>query len=179
MQEERRKFLWALLVGGGGAVALPELVEAAQQTLKVERPFVSANVTHKHEEHIDENTVDRHSQMVVVGANDVKHVETMSMTTHEAATHRRTYVASHVALYQHSTDEQPTHTYVTSATITVRPIAGTKQSEVTIRGISPKGAQAEKKLTVETPSKRVGGDINTEEQMVDAFLRKVREGGKQ
>jgi len=104
MEDERRKFLQGLLALGGGAAILPELVEAAQQTLKVEQPFYSTEVNRQTETRIDERTVDRQSQIVIIGANDVKHVETMLMTSIEGSGYRRQHITTHVALYQHSGD---------------------------------------------------------------------------
>ena len=65
------------------------------------------------------------------GANDVKHVETMLMTSTEGSGYRRQYITTHVALNQHSGDAEPLHTYITAGTTTVRPIEGTKLVEVT------------------------------------------------
>ena len=70
MEDERRKFLQGLLALGGGAAILPELVEAAQQTLKVEQPFYSTEVNRQTETRIDERTVDRQSQIVIIGDFD-------------------------------------------------------------------------------------------------------------
>jgi hypothetical protein len=176
MEDERRKFLQGLLALGGGAAILPELVEAAQQTLKVEQPFYSTEVNRQTETRIDERTVDRQSQIVIIGANDVKHVETMLMTSIEGSGYRRQHITTHVALYQHSGDAEPVHTYITAGTTTVRPIEGTKLVEVTVQGTSPKGVK-EKKFTVEASARLAGGDVTTKEQMLEKFLEKVR-GGK-
>jgi len=177
VEDERRKFLQGLLAMGGGAAMLSEVVEAAQQTIRVERPFHSVEITKQEETRIDEHTVDRHSQFVVFGANDVKHVETMLVTSIEGPTYRRQHITTHVAMYQHSGDAEPAYTYVTSGTTTSRPIEGTKLVEVTVRGVSAKGV-SEKKFTVESPTRLVGGDVTTKEQMLEQFLAKVQ-GAKQ
>ena len=113
---------------------------------------------------------------MIIGANDVKHVETMLMTSIEGSGYRRQHITTHVALYQHSGDAEPVHTYITAGTTTVRPIEGTKLVEVTVQGTSPKGVK-EKKFTVEASARLVGGDVTTKEQMLEKFLEKVR-GGK-
>src|SRR6516165_3750561 len=83
MEDERRKFLQGLLALGGGAAILPELVEAAQSSVKLEKPLVAKIL--KRESIKDEPFIDYHMQMEIVGANGARQVVTSKTTEYEDA----------------------------------------------------------------------------------------------
>src|SRR5215471_11022082 len=81
MEDERRKFLQGLLALGGGAAILPELVEAAQSSVKLEKPLAAKTL--KRESVKDEPFTDYHMQMEIVGANGARQVVTSKTTEYK------------------------------------------------------------------------------------------------
>jgi len=83
MEDERRKFLQGLLALGGGAAVLPELVQAAQSSVKLERP-ITPNIL-KRESTKSDPFVDSQVEVEMVGANGVRQLVTVMGTESDSS----------------------------------------------------------------------------------------------
>ena len=114
MEDERRKFLQGLLALGGGAAILPELVEAAQSSVKLEKPLAARIL--KRESVKDEPFTDYHMQMEIVGANGARQVVTSKTTEYkDALGGRRLWMTIQTDTFENADAKKPISSDVTTS----------------------------------------------------------------
>jgi hypothetical protein len=175
MEDERRKFLLGLLAAGGGAAVLPELVEAAAQTIKVEKPIAARFL--KQEKIQTGDHTDLHAQFEEVGANGTKRVTSSVVTEYNGDPIRRRYISQHIQLFEHANDLKPVHTQILSGFVTVRQI-DPNHADISVTSIDKNGVTVRNLGTVGTPANRRSGENMTPEEIVEEFYMPKARGEK-
>jgi preprotein translocase subunit SecD len=176
MEDERRKFLLGLLALGGGAVALPEIVEAVQTKLNLTRP-IEARFTHQSTVPYGDH-VDLHSQFEEIGANDVKRVTAMVVSEYPGETTRRRHVMQHISLFEHSAHSTPASAHVIAAIITATKLDANHE-QIQVTSVDPKNGVQNRSLgPIATPAVRKTGEGMTPDELIEEFYMPKVRGGK-
>jgi hypothetical protein len=175
MEDERRKFLLGLLAMGGGAAILPELAEAAQSSVKLEKPLTAKIL--KRESTKDEPFTDSHFEMEIVGANGVKQIVTSNSTDYKDATTRRTSMMMQVDTFESADAEKPAGSDVVTMHSVSRKIDSSTE-EITLT-MAMNGKIHTNMVRAQVPAVRMSAEGLTDEQLVEKFfLSKVQGGAK-
>ena len=176
MEDERRKFLQGLLAMGGGAAILPELVEAAQTSVKLEKPLAAKIL--KRESTKDEPFTDYHMQMEIVGANGARQVVTSKTTEYkDTLGGRRIWMAMQMDTFESADAEKPISSDVTTTHSVSRKIDSSTE-EITLT-TAMNGKLYTNTLRAAIPAVRMSAEgLNDEELVEKFFLAKVRGGAK-
>jgi len=176
MEDERRKFLQGLLALGGGAAILPELVEAAQSSVKLEKPLVAKIL--KRESIKDEPFIDYHMQMEIVGANGARQVVTSKTTEYEDALGgRRLWMTIQTDTFENADAEKPISSDVTTSHSVSKKIDSSTEKITLTTAMN--GKIHTNTVTAQVPSVRMSSEGLTDEELVEKFfMSKVRGGAK-
>ena len=175
MEDERRKFLQGLLALGGGAAVLPELVEAAQSSMKLEKPLTAKLL--KKETTKDEPFTDSHFEMEIVGANGMRQVVIAKITQYaDTLGHRRTWMTTQTDAFESVSAEKP----ISSNTITSHSVSkkiDSSTEEITLTS-AMNGKLYTNRVRAAIPAVRPTTEGLSDEELLEKFfLAKVR-GGK-
>ena len=176
MEDERRKFLQGLLALGGGAAILPELVEAAQSSVKLEKPLVAKIL--KRESIKDEPFIDYHMQMEIVGANGARQLVTSKTTQYkDALGGRRLWMTIQTDTFENADAEKPISADVTTSHSASKKIDSSTE-EITLT-TAMNGKLYTNTVRAMIPAVRLSGEGMSDEELVEKFfMSKVRGGAK-
>ena len=176
MEDERRKFLQGLLALGGGTAILPELVEAAQATVKLEKPLTAKIL--KRETVKDEPFTDTHMEMEIVGANGARQVVTSDLTQYtDALGARRVWTTMQTDTFENAGADKPIMSdVITSHSVSKKIDSNTEEITLTT---AMNGKLYTNTLRAATPAVRPSAEGLTDDELVEKFfLSKVRGGAK-
>ena len=176
MEDERRKFLQGLLALGGGAAILPELVEAAQSSVKLEKPLAAKIL--KRESTRDEPFTDYDMQMEIVGANGARQVVTSKITEYkDALGGRRVWMTMQTDTFENADAEKPISSDITSMHSVFKKI-DSSTAEITLT-TAMNGKVYTNTMRAAIPAVRLGSEGMSDEELVEKFfISKVRGGAK-
>ena len=176
MEDERRKFLQGLLALGGGAAILPELVEAAQSSVKLEKPLAAKIL--KRESVKDEPFTDYHMQMEIVGANGARQVVTSKTTEYkDAVGGRRLWMTIQMDTFENADPEKAISSDVTTSHSVSKKIDSSTEKITLTTAMN--GKIHTNTVTAQVPSVRMSSEGLTDEELVEKFfMSKVRGGAK-
>ena len=176
MEDERRKFLQGLLALGGGAAILPELVEAAQTNLKLEKPLEAKIL--KRESTRDEPFTDYNMQMEIVGVNGARQVVTSKTTEYkDTLGSRRVWMTMQMDTFENADAEKPISSDVTTIHSISKKIDSSTE-EITLT-TAMNGKVYMNTVTASVPAVRLSGEGMSDEEVVEKFfMSKVRGGAK-
>lgn len=173
MEDNRRKFLLQLLAAGGGAAALPELVEAAQASLKLQKPL-AAKILNR-ETVKDEPFVDSHIQMEITGANGLRQVSTAHLTQYQDAAGRRIWITIQTDTFENASAAKPISSDIfTSHDISKKIDSSTEEITSTM---AINGKLYTHKVRATTPSAHLSAEGLSDEELVQKFFTAKVEGG--
>ena len=175
-ERERRKFLQGLLALGGGAAILPELVEAAQTSVKLEKPLAAKIL--KRESTRDEPFTDYNMQMEIVGANGARQVVTSKTTEYkDTLGSRRVWMAMQMDTFENVDAEKPISSDVTTIHSISKKIDSSTE-EITLT-TAMNGKVYTNTMRAAIPAVRLGSEGMSDEELVEKFfISKVRGGAK-
>jgi hypothetical protein len=175
MEDERRKFLQGLLALGGGAAILPELVEAAQSAVKLERPLTAKIL--KRESTKDEPFTDSHMQMEIIGANGARQVITGKITQYkDTLGTRRTWIAMQTDTFENATAEKPISSdVITSHSVSKKIDSATEEITLTT---AMNGKLYTNTVRAATPAVKLTGEGMSDEELVEKFFMSKVRGAK-
>ena len=175
MEDERRKFLQGLLALGGGAAILPELVEAAQSSVKLDKPF-SAKIL-KRETIKDEPFSDSHMEMEVTGANGARQVITGNITAYNNTLGgRRIWMTMQIDTFESTAAEKPVGSDVTTTHAISRKIDSNTE-EITLT-TALNGKLYTNTMRAATPAVHLSGEGMSDEELIEKFFMSKVRGGK-
>jgi len=176
MEDERRKFLQGLLALGGGVAILPQLVEAAQATVKLEKPLTAKIL--KRETVKDEPFTDTHMEMEIVGANGARQVVTSDLTQYtDALGARRVWTTMQTNTFENAGADKPIMSdVITSHSVSKKIDSSTEEITLTT---AMNGKLYTNTVRAATPTVRPSAEGLTDDELVEKFfLSKVRGGAK-
>jgi hypothetical protein len=175
-EDERRKFLQGLLALGGGAAILPELVEAAQSSVKLEKSL-TAKILNR-ESVKNEPFTDHHFEMEITGANGVKQIVTSNMTEYkDALGSRRVWMTMQTDTFESAGAEKPIISDVVTMHSVSRKIDSSTE-EITLTTVM-NGKIYTNTMTAQIPAVRMTTEGLSDEEIIEKFfLSKVRGGAK-
>ena len=161
---------------GGGAAILPELVETAQTSVKLEKPLAAKIL--ERESTKDEPFTDYHMQMEIVGANGARQVVTSKTTEYkDTLGGRRIWMAMQMDTFESADAEKPISSDVTTTHSVSRKIDSSTE-EITLT-TAMNGKLYTNTLRAAIPAVRMSTEgLNDEELVEKFFLAKVRGGAK-
>ena len=160
---------------GGGAAILPELVEAAQSSVKLEKPL-SAKIL-KRETTKDEPFTDSHMEMEITGANGARQVVTGNNTMYKNTLGcRRVWMTMQIDTFESAAAEKPVGSDITTMHAISRKIDSSTE-EITLT-TAMNGKIYTNTMRATPPAVRMSGEGMSDDELIEKFfLSKVR-GGK-
>ena len=173
MEEERRKFLLGLLAMGGGAAVLPEIVEAAQASLKLEKPLAAKILSRETVK--DDPFVDTHVQMEITGANGARQVLTAKLTQYQDAAGRRIWITIQTDTFENASAAKPVLSDIFTSHDISKKIDSSSEEITSTAAIN--GKLYTHKVRATTPSARLNAEGLSDEELVQKFFLAKVEGG--
>ena len=167
MEDDRRKFLLQLLAAGGGAAVLPEFVEAAQATVKLERPIESKIL--KRESVKSEPFIDTQLEIEMLGANGVRHLATVTGTLYDSPSVRRDWSTMRSELFESPSAQTPVHSDVTSFRTIWRKVDANHE-EITLTIIANGKTVKVGPVLAAVPANRVTSENMSDQELIDRVL---------
>ena len=167
MEDERRKFLQGLLALGGGAAILPEIVEAAQSSVKLEKPLAAKLL--KRESIKDEPFTDLHVEMEITGANGAKQIITSNLTQYnDTLGTRRVWTIMQTDTFENSSADKPVMSdVITSYSVSKKIDSSTEQITLTT---AMNGKIYTNTVRAAIPAVRLSGEGMTDEKLIQKFF---------
>jgi len=167
MEDERRKFLQGLLALGGGAAILPEIVEAAQSSVKLEKPLAAKLL--KRESIKDEPFTDLHVEMEITGANGAKQIITSNLTQYnDTLGTRRVWTIMQTDTFENSSADKPVMSdVITSYSVSKKIDSSTEQITLTT---AMNGKIYTNTVRAAIPAVRLSGEGMTDEELIQKFF---------
>ena len=167
MEDERRKFLQGLLALGGGAAILPEIVEAAQSSVRLEKPLAAKLL--KRESIKDEPFTDLHVEMEITGANGAKQIITSNLTQYnDTLGTRRVWTIMQTDTFENSSADKPVMSdVITSYSVSKKIDSSTEQITLTT---AMNGKIYTNTVRAAIPAVRLSGEGMTDEELIQKFF---------
>lgn len=167
MEGERRKFLQGLLALGGGAAVLPELVQAAQSSIKLERPITPKIL--KRESTKSDPFVDSQVEVEMVGANGVRQLVTVMGTEYDSPTVRRHWSTLRTELFESTSATTSVHSNVIGITSIARKIDANHE-EISVTTVANGKTSHVGPQVMAVPTNRISCEGMSDEELIDKFL---------
>jgi hypothetical protein len=167
MEDERRKFLRELLALGGGAAILPELVEAAQSDVKLQRPITPRIL--KRESTKSDPFLDSTVEVEMLGANGVRQLITFEDTEYDSPSIRRHWTTMRADLFETASAATPVHSNVIGITSVSRKIDANHE-EITVTTVMSGKTSRVGPQVMAVPANRISGEGMSDEELIDKFL---------
>src|SRR5215469_3304709 len=167
MEDERRKFLQGLLALGGGAAILTEIVEAAQSSVRLEKPLAAKLL--KRESIKDEPFTDLHVEMEITGANGAKQIITPNLTQYnDTLGTRRVWTIMQTDTFENSSADKPVMSdVITSYSVSKKIDSSTEQITLTT---AMNGKIYTNTVRAAIPAVRLSGEGMTDEELIQKFF---------
>jgi len=167
MEDERRKFLQGLLALGGGAAILTEIVEAAQSSVRLEKPLAAKLL--KRESIKDEPFTDLHVEMEITGANGAKQIITSNLTQYnDTLGTRRVWTIMQTDTFENSSADKPVMSdVITSYSVSKKIDSSTEQITLTT---AMNGKIYTNTVRAAIPAVRLSGEGMTDEELIQKFF---------
>ena len=167
MEDERRKFLQGLLALGGGAAVLPELVQAAQSSVKLERPITPKIL--KRESTKSDPFVDSQVEVEMVGVNGVRQLVTVMGTEYDSPTVRRHWSTLRTELFESTSATTSVHSNVIGITSIARKIDANHE-EISVTTVANGKTSHVGPQVMAVPTNRISGEGMSDEELIAKFL---------